>query len=767
MTQDSNAGERNEDDMTPFEQEPAREPTAEEIAAAKVAQEIADGHRYMPQEMRDARDAKPERPKKPEKSLKAMTPNAGERIAKVLARAGLASRREIERLIGLGKIAVNGRILETPAVLVNSSDVITVDGQEIGKAEPTRLWRYHKPVGLVTTERDPEGRPTVFDKLPSDLPRVLKVGRLDLNSEGLLLLTNDGELARALELPSSGWVRRYRARALGHTTQARLDSLKDGTTVEGVIYGPIEATLDKMQEKADGRANVWITVAITEGKNREVRKVLESIGLKVNRLIRLAYGPFQLGNLEPGEVEEVGPRVIRELLADVVPLKNLPVEGASQTAARPASRFTRDKSDTRGAPEGRRGGGDRFEKPKFGDKPRFGDKPSFGDKPRFSDKPRKDFAEKREYKERDFDARPRFEGDGEARDRKPTSDRDFVARPRYDADRPRDDRPKRAYGDKPAFSKPYASRDGAAAGERKPYGDKPGFKKPYAPRDGAASGERKPYGDKPGFKKPYTPRDIPAGEAGAYERAKREFGGDRPRDDRPREDRPRDDRPKREYGDRPQAARSSEGRPSFNKPYAARAEGSDRPRRDYGDRPQGGASEGRPAFKKPYAARAEGSDRPRRDYGDRPQGGASEGRPAFKKPYAARAEGSDRPRRDYGDRPQGDRPQGDSRPPFKKSYAPRDGAGGGERKSYGDKPGGGYKRDGDASRGPKREYAPREGGERKSYGDRSRSDGPRSDGPRSYGQGAGDSGPSGGGYKGKPSGARPSGGKPPFKPRRD
>ena len=748
MTQDSNAGERNEDDFTPEPApEPAREPTEAELAAAKVAQEIADGHRYMPQDMRDARDAagKPERPKKPERSLKSMTPNAGERIAKVLARAGLASRREIERLIGLGKIAVNGRILETPAVLVNASDVITVDGQEIGKAEPTRLWRYHKPVGLVTTERDPEGRPTVFDKLPSDLPRVLKVGRLDLNSEGLLLLTNDGELARALELPSSGWVRRYRARALGHTTQARLDSLKDGTTVEGVIYGPIEATLDKMQEKADGRANVWITVAITEGKNREVRKVLESIGLKVNRLIRLAYGPFQLGNLEPGEVEEVGPRVIRELLFEVVPLKNLPPEGASQTQARPASRFSRDKTDARSAPEGRRGGGDRFEKPQFagktfGDKPRYGDKPAFGDKPRFSDKPRKDFAEKREYKERDFDARPRFEGDGEARDRKPTSERDFVAKPRYDSDRP-----KRDYGDKPAFKKPYAPRDGAAAGERKPYGDKPAFKKPYAPRS-----------------------DAPAGEAGAYERAKREFGGDRPRNEGSRED-----RPKRDYGDRPQAARSSEGRPAFKKPYTPRdgAETGERrsymkPNREGSERPTGG-------YNKPYAARAEGGertsygDRPKRDYGDKPQGArSSEGRPAFKKPYAPRdgAERTsygDRPKRDYGDRPQG-AGSSEGRPPFKKSYAPRDGAAGGERKPYGDKPGG-YKRDGDA-RGPKREYAAREGGERKSYGDKPRA---ASSGPR----------PAGGGYQGKPSGgrpsgdrpsgARPSGGKPPFKPRRD
>ncbi|HTN39645.1 MAG TPA: pseudouridine synthase, partial [Asticcacaulis sp.] len=442
--------------------------------------------------MRDAKDAlgkKPERPKKaPKKDDKLGT---GERIAKVLARAGLASRREIERLIGLGKIAVNGRILETPAVLVKATDIITVDGQVVGKAEPTRLWRYHKPVGLVTTERDPSGRPTVFDKLPADLPRVLKVGRLDLNSEGLLLLTNDGELARALELPSAGWVRRYRARALGHTTQVRLDALKDGTTVEGVIYGPMEATLDKLAEKADGRANVWITVSITEGKNREVRKVLESIGLKVNRLIRLAYGPFQLGNLEPGEVEEIGPRVIRELLGEVIQLRNLPPEGASQTRSAPMQRL----SSEGGTPAGRRGGGDRFEKKGFGDKPafgakKFGDK-KFGDK-KFGDKagewkPRTEF-EKRDFKERDFDERPRFEGDGEARDRRPSPEGEFKPR--------RDFGDKKPFGDKPKEWKPRV--EGA---ERKSYGDR--LKRDFGDR---------PQGDRPAFKKPYAARDNAGGE---------------------------------------------------------------------------------------------------------------------------------------------------------------------------------------------------------------------------------------------------------------
>ncbi len=235
-------------------------------------------------------------------------------MAKALARAGVASRREVERLIAAGRVALNGKVLDTPAIKVAPGDLLTVDGALVGEPEPTRVWRYHKPVGLVTTHRDPKGRPTVFERLPEDLPRVISVGRLDLNSEGLLLLTNDGGLARALELPATGLARRYRARARGHTTQARLDELKQGLTVEGIHYGPIEATLDKAREGAMG-ANLWISLTLTEGKNREVRKVLEALGLTVNRLIRLSYGPFQLGTLGVGEVEEVGPRVIREQLA--------------------------------------------------------------------------------------------------------------------------------------------------------------------------------------------------------------------------------------------------------------------------------------------------------------------------------------------------------------------------------------------------------------------------------------------------------------------
>ena len=247
----------------------------------------------------------------------------GERVAKVLARAGVASRREVERLIAAGRVALNGAVLTTPAVKVEPGDIVTVDGEPVADAEPARLFRYHKPVGLVTTHNDPKGRPTVFQALPAGLPRLISVGRLDLGSEGLLLLTNDGGLARALEAPATGLVRRYRARAFGRTSQARLDKLQDGITVEGVHYGAIDAKLDKAREGAGG-ANLWITVTLAEGKNREVRRVLEALGLKVNRLIRLSYGPFALATLEPGEVEEVGPRVIREQLAQHIAPQNLP-----------------------------------------------------------------------------------------------------------------------------------------------------------------------------------------------------------------------------------------------------------------------------------------------------------------------------------------------------------------------------------------------------------------------------------------------------------
>ncbi|MGE3142255.1 MAG: pseudouridine synthase [Hyphomonadaceae bacterium] len=242
-------------------------------------------------------------------SSQGLTDIEGERIAKWLARAGVCSRRDGERLIAEGRVKLNGHVLDTPAVKVAEGDRVQVDGRLIAGAEPTRLWRYHKPAGLVTTHRDPQGRATVFEHLPAGLPRVVSVGRLDLTSEGLLLLTNDGALARRLELPANGWVRRYRARAYGSITQPELDALKAGVEIGGVRYGRVEANLERQQG-----ANAWISVSIAEGKNREVRRILEDLGLKVNRLIRIAYGPFQLGLLAPGAAEEIPRKVLREQL---------------------------------------------------------------------------------------------------------------------------------------------------------------------------------------------------------------------------------------------------------------------------------------------------------------------------------------------------------------------------------------------------------------------------------------------------------------------
>ena len=233
----------------------------------------------------------------------------GERIAKWLARAGVASRRDAEKLLSEGVVRVNGAKIEHPATFIQPGDVVKVRNKVIDAPDRSRLWRYHKPDGLVTTHKDPENRPTVFDALPPGLPRVVSIGRLDLNSEGLLLLTNDGALARRLELPANGWIRRYRARAWGVVDEQALARLADGVVIEGVRYGAIEAQLEVRKGE-----NVWLAVALREGRNREVRRVLAHLGLQVSRLIRVAYGPFQLGHLERGGVEEVPGKVLREQL---------------------------------------------------------------------------------------------------------------------------------------------------------------------------------------------------------------------------------------------------------------------------------------------------------------------------------------------------------------------------------------------------------------------------------------------------------------------
>ena len=260
----------------------------------------------------------------------------GERIAKYLARAGVASRREVERMIADGRVAVEGVVLDSPAFKVSGRERIAVDGQAVLRPDRTRLWRYHKPIGLVTTNSDPEGRPTVFDALPVGLPRVITIGRLDLNTEGLLLLTNDGEFARRLELPANGLERRYRARAYGRIEQAELDRLLSGVVHEGVVYRPIQARLVRQTG-----SNSWIEMTLTEGKKREARRALESLGLKVNRLIRTAYGPVELGDLKPGEVAEVPARDIRAAFGQAIGREPGPAETprpSTETDARPQRR---------------------------------------------------------------------------------------------------------------------------------------------------------------------------------------------------------------------------------------------------------------------------------------------------------------------------------------------------------------------------------------------------------------------------------------------
>ncbi|WP_166418414.1 pseudouridine synthase [Cochlodiniinecator piscidefendens] len=276
-----------------------------------------------------------------------MTDNThkGDRIAKVLARAGIASRREAERMIEAGRVSVNGKVITSPALNVTPEDRIVANGKEVGEPEPPRLWLYHKPTGLITTERDEKGRETVFDALPEDMPRVVSVGRLDINSEGLLLLTNDGEIKRKLELPSTGWLRRYRVRVNGRPTEETFEPLRKGITADGEQFQPMDVTLDRQQG-----ANAWLTIAIREGKNREIRRAMEAIHLNVNRLIRVSYGPFQLGIIKPGEVEELKSRVVRDQLGlpplDPTQVKKTPVRkrnGAPATA--------REERPLRGAPK--------------------------------------------------------------------------------------------------------------------------------------------------------------------------------------------------------------------------------------------------------------------------------------------------------------------------------------------------------------------------------------------------------------------------------
>lgn len=556
----------------------------------------------------------------------------GERVAKALARAGVASRRDVEKLIEEGRVALNGEVLTSPAVNVRPDDILTVDGEVVDAAEPTRLFRYHKPVDLLTTHKDPQGRPTVFDALPPGLPRLISIGRLDINSEGLLLLTNDGELARALEQPSSGVVRVYRARARGRVTQADLDKLADGVTVEGVRYGPLEAKIDKAKDGPSG-ANVWITVTIAEGKNREVRKVLKSVGLEVGRLIRMSYGTFALGSLPVGQIEEVGPRVIREQLVEYIAPENLP------TGDRPSFKAPKAPPGAHAVHDGtgRRGSSAR---------------PAAEPKP------------KPAYKE--GWARPKVEIKAPA-----------VKRRR--APRP---------GEEVAPAVPLAPR------RRSPRipGDTPGGIRSYAPGDPLAPPRPPPRAGGPKRK----PGDGPRKGATLIERGPRSNDGKpaKPRGPRPegRDERPRGDwagpaRGPRRDGDAPRG----EGRPDRG-PRSPRPDG-DAPRREdraerfdgpRGPRPSGPRPGGKPGFGGPRSGPRPGgprNDAPRGEgrpeRADGPRGPRPGGKPGFGGPRS-------------GPRPDG--PRGDG----PRSDRPRSGGGGGKPGPRGPRPGGprGPKRDG-------------------------------------------------------------------------
>ncbi|WP_427025699.1 pseudouridine synthase [Aureimonas ureilytica] len=474
------------------------------------------------------------------------------RIAKRLARAGIASRRDAEGMIADGRVTLNGKRLDSPAIDVKMSDRIEIDGRPLPAIERTRLWLFHKPAGLVTTNRDPEGRPTVFDRLPEDMPRVLTIGRLDINTEGLLLLTNDGGLARTLELPATGWMRRYRVRAHGEIDQAKLDELRNGVAVEGVFYGAIEATLDRKQG-----SNVWLTLGLREGKNREVKRVLGHLGLEVNRLIRLSFGPFQLGELEEGAVQEINGRTLREQLGPTL----IEESGAD------------------------------FDAPivnPFSNKPVVAERRSTDSAADGEDKPKR---AGREWISAS-DVTPNRKKFGAAKRE------DALAR--MDTRAPRGPRTGRD-GDGERGSRPFRpAREGADRGDRG-RDDRDGARKPFRARseEGGEAGERPTRRPSAAPSKRSSnvwmaPGARAMGEKKKREREERLAERDskprtfRPRaegaSERPRGDRPRGDRPfggERSGGDRPRTPRPAGG---------SRPGGSDRPR---GPRP-GGSGGGRP-----------------------------------------------------------------------------------------------------------------------------------------------------------------------------
>ncbi|MBB4040077.1 23S rRNA pseudouridine2605 synthase [Microvirga flocculans] len=518
---------------------------------------------------RSAED-RPRRPREERPAIQAEPQEPVEdRIAKVIARAGVASRRDAEAMIAEGRVTLNGKVLESPAINVTAADTITVDGEPLPAKERTRLWLYHKPRGLVTTARDPEGRPTVFENLPEDLPRVVAVGRLDINTEGLLLLTNDGGLARVIAHPDTGWLRRYKVRAHGDITQADLDGLRDGISIDGIDYGPVEARLDRVQGD-----NVWITMGLREGKNREIKRILEHLGMQVNRLIRMSFGPFQLGDLEQGMVEEVRTKVLKDQLGEALAAE---AEVDFESPVRePVAPFGSSKKEYRGREE-------REERPA-----RF---------KRDEDRPRR----RRDEDERTFGSRDDRRGRDEEERRPSRLDvkRSVWRAGETDEDAPRKRAPRRL--------DPKEARAASAERPRERVGaisSKEGRKVVVErlvrqPQEEEAPAPRRGRGGPGGEDRP---RRRAMDRDAAPARRERE-GGARPRrdDDRPRK--PRDgDKPfrARSEGDRPFRSRDNEERPrrprpeSGDKPFRARRDEGDRPFRSRGEdeRPRRGPPKG-------------------------------------------------------------------------------------------------------------------------------------------------------------------------------
>jgi len=665
-----------------------------------------------------------------------------ERISKIMARLGVASRRDIERMITEGRVRLNGAVLETPVMNVTLDDRIEVDGVPIRGIERTRLWLFHKPSGLVTTNSDPEGRPTVFDRLPEGLPRVLSIGRLDINTEGLLLLTNDGGLSRVLELPTTGWLRRYRVRAHGEIKQEELDKLKDGIAVDGVLYGSIEATLDKVQG-----SNVWITMGLREGKNREIKNVMGALGLEVNRLIRISYGPFQLGDLPEGQVLEVRGRTLRDqlgprLIEDSKANFDAPIYDAAAEDEAPAdSGWNAQHKGERARPvradERRESGSDRFEARGndrgAGDRKPSGDR--FGGKDRDAGPSSDDRPKRRQPGSRTANvwmapgARPVAEK--QAKPAGTPAEGEVKRAPR---ERPEGAPDVKRYG-RSKDGKPTKSsgrfdpdrKSGKSASERPDPGprvvvvradDDADWIRADKPDQPAGGGRGRGDGDRGAPRGERSFGDKPRGDRGD-----RPSFGDRPRGDRPSGDRPRGDRPS--FGDKPRGDRPSYGdkprgeRPSFgDKPRGERPAFGDKPRGDrpsYGDKPRGD----RPSFgDKPRGERSERSfsDRPR---GDRPSGPRSD-RPAGDRPRGDRPSFGDKPRGErpaFGDKPRGDRPSFGAKPfGDRKPRAEGDAR---SDKPRGDKPYG-AKSFGDKPRAPRpagdRPFGDKPRGEGKSFG---------------------------------------------------